>query len=65
MEVAKKQISIRLDEDLIEMLKRVSQAPGTLYYDRDRTWLIEYAVRKTYAELTLAHDTKEVDGLPA
>ena len=48
--VAKKMISIRLDERLIRMLDKIKKKPGTMYYDRDRTWLIEHALKEQYSE---------------
>lgn len=65
MEVAKKAIGIRLDENLIDMLDTVSQTSGSYFHGRNRTWLIEYAIRKTYADLTANLDIKEVDKAPA
>lgn len=65
MEVPKKAISIRLDETLLEILDEVSQQQGTFYFERNRTWLIEHAIRKVYADLTANLDIKEVEGLPA
>ncbi len=44
-------ISIRLDNSLLEMLEQISNEPGSFYFDRDRTWLIEHAIRKTYGKI--------------
>ncbi|MEM7334285.1 MAG: hypothetical protein AAF490_19520 [Chloroflexota bacterium] len=49
--LAKKMITLRLDEDLIEKLKKVAKKEDSLFYDRDRTWLIEYAIKKTYGPI--------------
>lgn len=51
MVTMKRPITIRLDEDLLELLKQVSECEGTMYYDRDRTWLIEKAITEQYQPL--------------
>lgn len=58
--LAKKMVSIRLDEDLIKLLKEVSEKRDSIYFDRGRTWLIEHAVRKVYSP-----KLNDKEGLPA
>lgn len=52
----KTKISIRLNDDLMELLEKVSAAENSMFWQRDRTWLIEYAIENTYGELPLAAD---------
>lgn len=42
-------VSIRLNDDLLELLEKVSAAEGTMFWQRDRTWLIEYAIEQTFS----------------
>ena len=44
----KKMISIRLEPKLLKLLDRVSETPNTIYTSKDRTWLIESAIREQY-----------------
>ena len=46
--MAKKMISFRVDPGLLDLLDEVSATPDTMFYDRGRTWLIEYAIKQTY-----------------
>jgi predicted transcriptional regulator len=54
-------ISIRLDNGLLELLTQLSRERESFYFDRDRTWLIEYAIRKTYGKYA-PEQTTEANG---
>lgn len=41
-------ISIRVEPELLYLLERVSETPGTKYSGQNRTSLIETAIRQTY-----------------
>ena len=41
-------ISFRFDPKTILLLKRVQKTPNTIFYEKDRTWLVEEAVREYY-----------------
>ncbi len=62
--VTKRKISLRLDEELIDMLDKVSQKKGSVYFDRDRTWLIEHAIVAQYKTIT-NDETDEPGELPS
>lgn len=49
IDVTKKAISIRLDERLVKLLDDIKAKDG-LYFDRNRTWLIEHALWEIYGE---------------
>jgi hypothetical protein len=51
---AKTPINIRLSQDTLELLEQVSETEGTLFWQRDRTWLIEYAIGQTYSDFVTA-----------
>lgn len=53
--LVKKMISIRLDEELLELLENVQAIPDSMYFERDRTWLIERAIQETYTPLVEKH----------
>ena len=44
----KQMISLRFDPNLITLLKRVQETPNTIFYEKDRTWLIEKAVKEYF-----------------
>ena len=46
----RKQYGIRFDDATIELLKRVSERPGTEFTGQTRTWLIEYAIQATFSD---------------
>lgn len=50
-ESTKKMISIRLNTELIKLLEDVAKLQGSYYFDRDRTWLIEEAIKEQYQPL--------------
>ena len=58
--VAKVPISMRMDDTILSMLERLQNAKGTVYWQRDRTWLIEHALKQTY-EPILAEIEEEED----
>jgi len=47
----KKYLNIRLDPDLIALMERVISVPDTMYWARDRTFMIEHAIREQYTPL--------------
>lgn len=49
-------ISIRMNDDLLEMLEKVSGQEGSMFWQRDRTWLIEYAIEQTYGDMLVTAD---------
>lgn len=47
----KKPVTMRFNKELLELLDKVAACEGTMYYDRDRTWLVEQAVMEKYQPL--------------
>lgn len=63
--VTKRKISLRLDEELLDMLELVSKRPGSVYFDRNRTWLIEHAIEAQYKDITKEDKTDEQGDSPS
>jgi hypothetical protein len=47
MSQPKRKISLRVEEELLDMLDKAGEQKG-MFWGRDRTWLIEYAIKQTY-----------------
>ncbi|MFW6098060.1 MAG: hypothetical protein ACOC9Z_08280 [Chloroflexota bacterium] len=41
------------------MLDKVQSTEGTVYWDRDRTWLIEHAIEEVYGPVLAEIERKE------
>jgi predicted transcriptional regulator len=57
--VVKRMVSLRLDEELLALLEQVAETPGTMYWQRDRTWLVENAIRLIYEPIVASQETKK------
>ena len=47
-------VSIRMSEELITLLENVRKVEGSFYFDRDKTWLIEHAIKQQYQHVISA-----------
>ena len=54
----KKMISIRVDVGLLKLLDDVAAEKDSYYFDRNRTWLIETAIREMYAKWLMMQQMK-------
>ena len=60
MILAKKRISMRFDEETVNMLEMMASTAVTIYYDRNKTWLTERAIRDMFEKfLKDTGETKE------
>jgi hypothetical protein len=59
--MAKRKISMRLDELDLKLLEDVSALEGTIFYGKDRTELVTEAIRKIYLPVMKEKDS-EGDG---
>lgn len=57
--MAKKKISMRLEEADLKLLETVSSLKDTLFYKKDRTELITDAIRKVYLPVVNPTESKE------
>lgn len=57
--LTKRMVSLRIEEKYLAMLEQVQEAEGTMYWQRDRTWLIENAIRLAYAPFVEKLDKRE------
>lgn len=56
---AKKMVSLRLDEEILALLQKVQEAKDTIYWQRDRTWLIENALKQVYEPIVAAQPSEK------